>query len=413
MSSVRHYEVVRAASAILFTLLLPASLPASSFGTLSLTLRPKVVLSPLPAWTTSSAGTPLVNTESDSVDIPVPALASQDEIACFALTIVFEDNGDGGPTVEWMSRGGEQTLLSAGLGQLGLALGLNARTILLPQAMTLDGGTARVTFAGRFTRLISVSLQPARELGVAALETDFNPALIESEDSVLDSQSVTGNDEKILSGDRLEGSVIHAELSSQPSRLDLPGSFGGIEYMVPMAVPPSGGYLHAEIAGLDPESWIEIGVNGESLGSLGTAPFALNNPRVVFTTAGRLLLAGWRTASIFLPLRLWKTGDNSVVLTLHRVTGDAGLPVTLRRVHIDFLFNSQAGQSGPFASPSVTPASTPPLPVAGAFQSASAGLTGTPIQMTSAPSNVLLSNGSLYGNPPPSLFHAAPPAILP
>jgi len=160
-------------------------LRAGAFDPLIVTLQPKVSLGILPVWMTGTTNVPSIHAESDSVLIPVPALSSQEEIGCFALTVVFQDNGDGGAVVEWISKQGDLTLLSAGLGESGVAIGLNSRTLLLPQSLTLDGGTIRVSFTGRFSRLISASLRPARELGVAALGEDFTPALVENDHQVL------------------------------------------------------------------------------------------------------------------------------------------------------------------------------------------------------------------------------------
>jgi len=370
------------------------------FQQLSVTLRPQIVKGPLPSWETGSV---VIDTNADDVSIPVPALASQDEIGSFALTVVFQDNGDGGPEVEWQPKEGESVLLSAGLGETGVALGLNARTLLISQSLALDGGTLRVSFTGRFARLISVTLRPARELGIATLGSTFNPALVGENEPVLTEADVSGADAPPVLGDTTEGNVVHAELSTLPRRLDLPDSENTVEFIVPVSPAPpkiKGGLLHVEVGGLDPESWIEITVNGESLGALGMAPFALNSPAVLSSSSGRLQIAGWRQASLFLPSRLWKDGDNSVILTLRRVAGDEGNPLFLRKAGIDFLF--APGETLPAATS--TPISGIPLPSV------------SPIAPPtfSAPSTQTLSTGSLYGNPSPSLFRTTlppPPAL--
>ncbi len=359
-------------AALLFAtfLFLPSPLRAATdfFQSLRVTLQPKVVQGPLPVWETNNVS---VQPESDSVQIPVPSLASQDEIGCFSLTVVFKDNGDGGPVVEWQPSEGDGVLLSAGLGDTGVAVGLNARTLLLPQTLMLDGGSLKVSFTGRFSRLISITLRPARELGVAALGSDYTPALLGENEPVLTQDEVSGADVTPKTGDTTEGSVIHAELSTLPKQLDLPGSDGVMEFVVPMASTPQGSLLQTEVGGLDPESWIEVTLNGESCGALGAAPFSFNSPSIVFSGSGRLLIAGWRTTSLLLPARLWKQGDNSIVLSLRRVTGDAGDAVYLRKARIDLLFSPRDS------------------------------------------SQETLSTGAVYGNPPPSLFHATAPLALP
>jgi len=360
-------------------------LRAGTFDPLTVTLQPKPTIGSIPVWETGTTNVPSIHSESDSVDIPVPSLSSQEEIGCFALTVVFQDNGDGGPVVEWRSNQGDLTLLSTGLGENGVALGLNARTLLLPQSLTLDGGTVRVSFTGRFSRLISISLRPARELGVAALGDDFKPALIEDDHQVLAEEEVSGADHPSQSGDKTDGYVIHADLAASPLRLDLPGSGNTTEFVVPLSDKPVGSLLQAEMGGLDPESWIEVSINGELRGILAPAPFSLKSPAVIISPEGHLQVAGWRNASIFIPSRLWTSGDNSIVLYLHRASGDSGAHVYLRNVRADLLFPS-------------TNAST---------------AASTDSSSTASGSSEPLSTGSIYGNPSPSLFHASSPAPLP
>ena len=375
---------------MLFGPALHADPTGGEFTPLSVTLQPKVVASPLPPWFTGEIG---IRPESDAVELPVPALAAQNEIGCFALTVVFEDNGDGGPVVEWLPKGGDPLLISAGLGEHGLALGLNARTLLLPQQLALDGGSLRISFAGRFARLLSVTLRPARELGVATLGGDLQPGLILGKDRVLEETEVSGAEEKLLRGDRTEGTVLKAELAALPTRLD-GAEGGGLEFVVPMTKGPDGAFLHAELGGLDPESWVEVSVNGESLGPIGASPFSLGDPRVVFSPSSRLQFAGWRPASLYLPARLWREGENSVVLTLHRAAGDAGRAVQLRKAQLDLLV---AEHDAPAAgAPSPTPSPDTVTAPGSADQDPAA-----------------LSNGSLYGNPAPGLFRAAPLHTLP
>ena len=362
----------------------------------TITLQPKETIGPLASW---ASARPSVHAESDSIQFPVPSLAAQDQIGCFALTTVFDDLGDGGPVLEWISKGGDRTLLSAGLGDNGVALGLNARTVVRPQVMTLDGGVVRVSFPGRFSRLISTTLSPARELGVAVIGSHSRPALIQENEHILSEEEVSGLDEKPVKGDRTDGRIIHAELATLPIRIDLPDSGGITEFIVPLADTPQGSMLRAEVGGLDPESWIEVSINGESRGVLAIAPFELQDPGIVFSPTGHLLVAGWRSASLFLPARLWHVGENSLVMTLHRSGGDSGKAVHLRKVRCDLLFNPSLGATEATA-----------LPAAAAQPAATSG--SPTAATTSRTATDTLSTGSLYGNPAPALFHATAPASL-
>ena len=351
----------------------------------SIVLQPKQIIGATPPWAVEA---PSVHSNSDYVDFSVPSLTAQDEIGCFALTTVFEDNGDGGPLVEWISKGGDRVLLSAGLGESGVALGLNSRTILLPQALSLDGGRVKVSFSGRFPRLLSVSLKPARELGVAAFEGLKTPALITGNGTILSQEEVSGSAVTPRQGDREEGRVVHADLSTHSLRLDAPGTEAATEFMIPLAETPAGSQLVADVGGLDPDSWIEVKVNGESRGVLAPALVSLCDPGTLLSKSGRLRIAGWRPCALLLPARLWKPGENSLLLTLHRAAGDEGNPVYLRSVSCDLLFL----QGGTPSSPS--PLSTTPKQPSEAH----------------ATEEQTLSTGSSYGNPSPSLFRTAPPA---
>lgn len=333
---------------------------------LSVTLHPATVISPMPAWAGGKA--PIVAPESSSVEFSLPSMALEEEIGCFVLTTVFDDRGDGGPLVEWIAPNGDRTLLSAGLGDVGVSPGPNVRTLLIPQSVTLDGGKVRVSFAGRFERLLTVVLRPARELSLAALPSDLTPALIDGTGHVLSSEEVSGKDWIPTTGDRTDGYLVKADLGAAPIRLDLPGTGDSTEYVVPVSTNPSGCLLQAEVAGLDPESWITVSLNGESRGALAPAPFSLNDPGVLLDQ-GRIRLAGWRKVSLYLPGRLWKEGDNSLVLTLHRGQGDDSSRVLLRQLTCDMLFQS--------------------------------------------PSPETLSTGSIFGNPSPDLFHTGSPQPLP
>jgi len=371
---------------LLILCLLLAAWPVMASGTAdtwTIRLQPAFSVGETPTWASSRTNTPSLEEGADAVNIPLPPLASQDAIGCYAATVVFDDNGDGGPVVEWVpNAGGERMLLSAGLGDQGVALGANARTILLSESLALDGGTLRVSFAGRMNRLRSVTLRPARELSVAALGAATTPALITEQGKVLSDQEVSGSTVTPKSGDTTEGRVVSAELAALPMRLDTPGSGDSMEFAIPVEGNPAGGVLSAQVAGLDPESWIEVTLNGVSRGVLGTAPIALNDPSTLLTPQGWISVAGWQQASLYLPGRLWKGGDNALVLTLHRAQGDAGKPVHLQNVRCDLLFPEQQ-------VPAAVPTTNQPAAPTG--------------------SNAL-SNGSLYGNPSPSLFRANVPA---
>lgn len=301
---------------------------------LTINLRKDAVTNASAPWFTGKIN---VMPESDAMEVPLPALATQDVIGFHAVTVVFDDNGDGGPVAEWISPDKNRTLLSAGLGETGVAPGLNARTILIPQGLTLDGGALRVSFAGRFQRLLTVTVQPCRELGVAAMTTGSGlvPGLVIGRDRILTLSEVYDAPPPSSQGDRSEGRTVHAELFNSASRLDSPGQ---LEIIVPMGSLPAGSWISGEVAGLDPESWIEVSVNGESLGAMGMEHFPLEDSATLLSPSGRLLRAGWRRGNLYVPPRLWKEGENTVSITLRRSSGDEGRPVLLRNASLELLY---------------------------------------------------------------------------
>ena len=376
-----------------------------AFQPFKVTLQPQITTNPLPFWDEATSGSLSIQTNSDSITLGIPPLAAQDEIGCFALTIVFQDNGDGGPVVEWVSSDGSSTLLSAGLGENGVAIGLNSRTLLIGQSLALDGGKVKVSFAGRFQRLLSVTLRPARNVELGSVDWGNQPALLDGKDHVLDALEVTGSDMVLSRGDSYKGAVVDAELSALPVRLDQPGGQAVLEFDVPLADIPAGSYLHTQVGGLDPASSILVEINGVQYGALQLTPFSLDDPSVLFSTSGRLLVAGWRNGSLFLPSNLFQKGENSIVLTLQRPPGDEGKPVFLQKTRIEVLLSAPATSSATHDSPQPDSKSSA-KPAMSSLQRSS-----LPTSLPS-PTDKTLSTGSLYGDPPPSLFHAPTPNSL-
>lgn len=318
-----------------------------------------------------------ISTTQDTVEIPVPSVSPDRETSCHALTVVFDDNGDGGPVVEWIARSGERTLLSAGLGSVGTGSGIELRTLLLPQNLTLPGGTVSVSFTGRFSRLRVIELRPCEELSVAAPFGIEHPVLLTGTGHALSEQEASGGDAPLLRGDAAKGNIVRAELSATPLPIaeTIP-----VEVVVPMTPGAGESFVKAEISGLDPASRVDVSVNGIPLGPLALEAFPLDDPGTLRSSSGRLLRAGWRAGSLYIPAGLWKQGDNSVVFSLNKAGGDTDAPVRLRNAVAEILF--EPGH----------PASAPEK---------------APIMSTEAPES--LSNGSAYGNPSPSLFHATLP----
>ena len=317
-------------------------------------------MSPLPGW---MKGTAKVYEETATIEIPIPALWASPEVDFYALTVVFDDRGDGGPAVEWRSSDGTSHIVSQGLGESGLALGMNARTVLLPRELTADGGILLVSYYGKFDGLVSVSVRPAREDLLAVLGGRSDPVLVDEALRVFERDEVDGRRAAPVTGDVRRGAVVEAELSAPAEELT-----DQIEYLVPVDNAIEGGAIRADVIGLDPEAKIEVWVNSLFVGQLNFPAFRLDDPALVPDVSGRLVIAGWRNGSLFVPARFWVSGENSVVLAFKRSAEESGRPVNIRNsaVHVRFAPERTATPAAATQTavlPSATQA-TPTIPAA-------------------------------------------------
>lgn len=303
------------------------------FAPFTVSFRPALQMSPMPGWMRQPAK---VSEATATVEIPIPALWVVPAVQRYALTVVFDDRGDGGPAVEWRSPDGSSHTLSTGMGETGRALGWNARTVLLPGEFTARGGVVLVSYYGGFPDLVSVSVRPARSEALAILGSRSAPALVDEALRVADREAVSGRREAVPSGDVRHGAVFEAELSAETEELT-----GEIEFVIPMdARPVEAAALHLEALGLDLESRLEARVNGVLVGTVEFGAFRLDDPALVADADARPVLAGWREGSLFLPARLWSAGENSLVLSVRRGALDPGRPVFARRAFLHLKFGA-------------------------------------------------------------------------
>ena len=307
-----------------------------NFAPFVLSLKPSLQMSPLPGWMQSPA---VVLPETATIEVPVPALWAVPAAEVYALTVVFDDRGDGGPAVEWRSPNGTTTTVSQGLGELGASLGLNARTILLPQSLTREGGVLLVSYYAKFDKLVSLAVRPARENPLAVLGGGSDPVLVDEALRVFERTEVDGRRNAPLGGDIRRGSVVEAELSAPVQELD-----GDLEFIVPIEGVVDGALLKLDVLGLDPEASIQVRVNSLSVGQLGFSQFRLDDPALVPDSLGRLVMAGWRSGYVFIPARLWLAGDNSIVLLLKRSGVETGQPVFIRSAGLHVRFGADTAQ---------------------------------------------------------------------
>jgi hypothetical protein len=352
-------------------LALPGGAPAAgdaslttgrNFAPFVLFFKPSLQMSPMPGWMKAPA---IVREETATIEMPIPALWASPGVEFYALTVVFDDSGDGGPSVEWRAADGSTTTISQGLGETGSSLGLNARTVLLPQSLTRDGGILLVSYYAKLDGLLSLAVRPAREDLLAVLGGQSDPVLVDEALRVFERNEVDGRRTAPVSGDVRRGAVVEAELSAPVEPLE-----GEIEYVVPLEGVVDGAMVRVDALGLDPEARIEVRVNSILVGYLNFPSFRLDDPALVPDSLGRLILAGWRNGSMFIPARLWLPGDNSVVLTLKRSDVETNRPVFIRNSGLHLRFGAAPSAAAPSAAapdlslpdPLVPDPQDPPLP---------------------------------------------------
>jgi hypothetical protein len=272
---------------------------------------------PKPAWVRYPA---VINKKDSALEIPLPSLSEPTEIENFALTVLFEDIGDGGPLVEWKEANGERIMLSSGLGMNGSPIGLNSRTIQVPYECALDGGTLIVSHAGRFERIVSVTVRPGRSLMIAALGGKISPAIVDESLTVLEKEAADGHAFLSLKKeDVLDRSIVTAVLSPHVEQFSQDET---LEFHFELGALPQATVFRTDLQGLDLESHIEVELNGTPIGTLHTPYFQLDAPEFISRSTqpdGTALfeLAGWQQAHLFIPASLWKKGeDNALVLIL-------------------------------------------------------------------------------------------------
>jgi hypothetical protein len=152
-----------------------------------------------------------------------------------------------------------------------------------------------------------------------------------------------------LTGDLQKGTIVEAELSAPLEPLE-----SAIEFVAPLDGPVEGAMLKLETLGLDPEASLLVEVNKKPIGSINFPGFELNDPSIVTDWNGKLILAGWRKGSLFVPARFLLAGDNSIVVSLKRSEMETGRKVFLRNSQIHLRFAPR-----PFTEPLTTNAHAP------------------------------------------------------
>lgn len=303
-----------------------------TFDPFLLALQPSVQISALPPWVEKL---PKIDTATSTVSLSIHPAWRTAGVEMFVATVVFNDNGDGGPALEWEGADGSVSTISYGLGEIGRSVGLNSRTVLLPQVLTREGGRLLLSYFGNFDSLLSLAIRPAREDSLAVLGERHAPVLIDGNLQVFEDSEVNGTRPVPMSGDLRNGSIIEAELSARVEPLE-----DSLEFVTPIQGKPEAAMLRLEVLGLDPEARMEISVNGQSLGTVNFPSFQLDDPSLVTDWNGGLVLAGWRRGSFFIASRHLMEGENSIVIALKRSAVETGREVFLRNTSLHLRFGA-------------------------------------------------------------------------
>lgn len=341
--------MVRAATtAFLIALMLPSLPLRAQSGTLSfaagthdpflLALKPVVQMSALPPWVDAS---PRIEPEAALVNLRILPSWRAPGVDLYAVTLVFNDNGDGGPAMEWRAEDGTVTTISYGLGEVGRPVGLNSRTVLLPQMLTREGGELLVSYYGKFDSILSLAVRPAREDALAVVGARRFPVLIDGDLNVFEDREVNGTRPVPLAGDIRNGAIVEAELSAQTEPLE-----ESIGFIVPLEGDMEAAMLRLETLGLDPEARLEVWVNDHPVGTVNFPGFQLDDPSLVKDWNNSFLLAGWRKGSLYIAARHLKQGENTIIIRLARSPVETGRDVFLRNtgLHLRFATAGDAPQ---------------------------------------------------------------------
>jgi hypothetical protein len=124
-------------------------------------LKPGVQMSPLPAW---MAGPAVIKRDLAEVEIPIEPLWKESTVEMYAVTVVFEDTGDGGFHTG-LEAGREYFQFMPWTRRDRKSRGLNSRSHPAPA----DADEGRWRFGGFVCREVRLHPEFGREAGAATM----------------------------------------------------------------------------------------------------------------------------------------------------------------------------------------------------------------------------------------------------
>jgi len=220
------------------------------------------------------------------------------------VTIVFEDLGVEPIAVSWKSlETGLQIPLSENLSE-GVG-GWGQRTLRLPSALATQGGIVVLSGNQRAVARVRIDWLEPTETYVAVDQAI--PGLIMG-GRMIDDTALSGRPE-MSPPDAWFGEVFETALQDDPVSLD-----GGVLFEIPFAEAHTTILLKAKFQGVAPGDAVEIWVNDELAGTIQPVTPPLTDPGYVRIADQRVVYAGWREGTIFLPSGMLQAGENTLVV---------------------------------------------------------------------------------------------------
>jgi hypothetical protein len=220
------------------------------------------------------------------------------------VTVVFEDAGEMPISVTWKSEEtGLQIPMSENVSE-GVP-GWNQRTLRLPSALALQGGIVVVSGNQRSIARVRIDWLEPTETYVAVDQAI--PGLVMGGRGIDDS-TLTGRPE-MSPPDAWFGEVFETALQDEPVSLD-----GGILFEIPFAESHATVLLKAKFQGVAPGDSVEVWINDQFAGTIQPATPPLTDPGYVRLTDQRVVYAGWREGSMFVPTGMLQAGENTLVM---------------------------------------------------------------------------------------------------
>jgi hypothetical protein len=258
---------------------------------------------PLPAW---MHGAPVsVSGDGSRVAFALSPPAGRDLL----LHFVFDEVGTGtNLRVDWMRDGSSVTETIAE--DLGEGLGVPNQRPLLISASRLGGDGSLLLQGGDQLRITRVRFEWVSERTMLASSSRYVPVVVTASRLTLAEADVDGGPRAALR-DEWRDRVVRAVLTEKAEPLT-----PSITLVAPLEQAPLLARFEVQLAGvhLDQEVWLVL--NDQEIGPLAIEVPTLEDPGHLGRPGREAEFAGWRNASVYVPVHLLAAGDNNLVLEL-------------------------------------------------------------------------------------------------